>query len=131
MIFVDADFFIGFYNVNDALHERCLRLSRTIEDSLITSWDVVDETATKLCYVKDKKVSEAFLDRLAKEHFPIVYPDHALFHQAREIFAAQTTKHVSFTDCVNIAIARQKHVTHILSFDGVYEKNGLTLVKES
>lgn len=127
MIFIDADFFIGFYYKEDAHHQRCKFLYDHINTSLVSSWDVVDETATKLTYFTSKIHALKFLDGIERTKIEIIYPDRDLFLQAKYIFQQQTTKKISLTDCMNMAIAKSLDITTFLSFDQIYEKNGFTL----
>lgn len=129
MIFADADFFIGFLHEKDAHHKKCLQLIKKINEDIITSWDVIDEVVTKLSYYQSKKVSLRFLKRVIEEKINVFFPNPALFLAAKEIFAQQTSKKISFTDCVNMAIAKEKDIKYFLSFDTIYEKNGFKLVK--
>lgn len=126
---IDADFFIGFLRPIDAHHKVCLSLSNKLQQEVVTSWDVIDEVTTKLSYYTTKEISLKFLDMIEKEEINIVYPTPGLFLQAISIFQKQTSKHVSLTDCMNMAIAKEKKIEYFLSFDTVYEKNGFKLVK--
>jgi predicted nucleic acid-binding protein len=46
-----------------------------------------------------------------------------------QIFKKQTSKRVSMTDCVNMAIAKKMGIKRFLSFDEHYKKNGFELIK--
>lgn len=129
MIFVDADFFIGFFYKQDAHHTRCLDISESIEEEITTSWDVVDEVTTKLFYNVNKQTALNFLSYLKSERVIIIYPNQSLFMKTKSVFEQQKHKHVSLTDCMNMAIMREKKITTVLSFDKIYEKNGFSLVK--
>lgn len=129
MVYVDADFFIGLYSKGDIHHPTCLKLTESINEDFITSMDVIDEVATKLSYFSDKKISLQFLKDITSEKITVVYPDYSLFTCALEIFKKQTSKKISWTDCMNMAIATAKEIDTFLSFDKVYEKNGFRLMK--
>lgn len=127
MIFADADFYIGLYNHGDEHHQKCKSFIEKISDEIVTSLDVIDEVSTKLSYYLSKDIADKFLIRIEKEKVHLVYPDANLFLKAKDIFRSQSSKKVSFTDCINMAIARSLDITTFLSFDKVYEKNGFTL----
>lgn len=130
MVFADADFFIGLYYTKDAHHENCVQISDSLHADIITSWDVVDEVATKLTYFADKNFSLRFLKRIFEDrHIEVVLPDYNLINEARKIFEGQKSHRISLTDCMNMAIAENKGITEFLSFDKVYEKNGFKLVE--
>jgi len=129
MILVDADFFIGFYSEVDAHHKTCLAFVDKIADELITSYDVIDEVVTKLTYFKKKDKALLFLADIKKTNLATIFPNQKLFEEAKKIFQNKKTSHISFTDCMNVAIAKEKKIKYILSFDKVYEKNGFKLVR--
>ena len=129
MVFVDSDFFIGLYIIKDAHHKVCLKLGKSLKENLITSWDVIDEVVTKLRYYDSKSTALRFISDIEKQNIPIVYPNHAYNKKARNIFEKQSKKHVSLTDCMNMAIAKEKNIKDFLSFDKIYERNGFKLIK--
>jgi len=128
MIFVDADFFIGLYHREDHHHKTCLKLLDKIGEEIITSWDVIDETVTKLIYRTEKKFAILFIEDLLNKHVIIVYPNSRLFTKAYKFLLQQQSKHVSLTDCMNMTIAKEYKITQFLSFDEIYLKNGFTLI---
>lgn len=129
MVLADADFFIGLYLVEDVHHQKCLWLSENIDEEVITSYDVVDEVVTKLTYFGRKDKAILFLNDVKSTNLSIIFSDRKLAEKAITIFKSQKTKHVSFTDCMNMAIAKEKKIKFILSFDKIYDKNGFKLVK--
>jgi predicted nucleic acid-binding protein len=129
MIFADSDFFIGLYLKEDTHHSDCLELIENIKDEFITSWDVVDEVTTKLAYYVNKKTAQNFFSDIMKNGILVVFPNPDLMKNAFQFFNTQKTSKVSLTDCMNMAIARDKGIEMFLSFDKVYEKNGFKLVK--
>lgn len=129
MIFIDADYFIGLYYKEDAHHKRCIRLSKEVRDTQITSLDVIDESITKIAYFIDKESALDFLNLVEKATIEIIYPTPIWVMRAKDVLKQQTLRHVSWTDCMNMAIAKQKGITTFLSFDKIYEKNGFKLLK--
>lgn len=129
MIIADADFFIGLYYLEDPHHKRCIALTRSVTEELITSYDVIDEVITKLTYFKRKDKAKLFLNDIKKTNLTIIFPNLKLFEETIKIFESQQTTRVSFTDCMNMAIAKEKRIRYFLSFDKIYEKNGFKLVK--
>lgn len=127
MIFADADFFIGYLNKHDLHHEKCIKLAKEIEEEILTSWDVVDEVTTKLSYFVSKDRALRFIQRVIEEKITIVYPSLDLLISAKEIFKNQTSGKISLTDCMNMAIAKEKKIRDFLSFDKIYTKNGFKL----
>lgn len=131
MIFVDADAFIGIIAPQDAHHVTANavfdRLAKT-EEKLATSWETIDEIATKLSMYFGKDCADMLFALLPKANISIVYVDQVLSQTTVEIFKKQTSKNVSLTDCANIAICRSMGITTVFSFDPHYKKNGLKLL---
>lgn len=131
MIFVDADAFIAVNVKSDAHHEKAVELLKELrktEELLVTSWDVVDEVTTKISYFSEKKTAVTFLELVLEGDFILVFPNRELSNQALEIFQSQTSKRVSLTDCMNMAIAKDKEIKTFFSFDKVYTRNGFQLL---
>ncbi|OGM29414.1 hypothetical protein A2630_01690 [Candidatus Woesebacteria bacterium RIFCSPHIGHO2_01_FULL_44_10] len=127
MIFIDADAFIGIYKKSDPHHKNAVRISENLQEDgtgVVTSWDVVDEVATKLSYQVARKIAIQFLDDLGGGNIKVVFVDSKLAKKAQRIFKKQTSKRVSLTDCTNMAIMREMKIKTIFSFDIHYEQNG-------
>lgn len=90
---------------------------------------MIDEVATKLSYFLSQKVALVFMNDIFSQEIIVVYPNRTLFLQAKVIFEKQKLNHVSMTDCINRAIAKEKKIKMFLSFDKVYEQNRFMLVK--
>ena len=129
MVLVDADYFIGLYYIDDPHHQRCLSIAESLTEDLVTTYDVIDEVVTKLTYFKRKDKALLFLNDIKRTNFVVIFPNPKLFTEAEKIFKNQKSSHVSFTDCMNMAIAKEKKVKFLLSFDKIYEKNGFKLIK--
>jgi predicted nucleic acid-binding protein len=131
-IFVDADAFIALNVRTDALHQRAVKIAEKLDKSaiLFTSWDAVDETATKLSYFSEKKTATAFLEEIFKGKIKVVFTDRVVAGKAGALFSSLSSKRVSLTDCVNMVVARQKGIREFFSFDQVYRKNRFKLLGE-
>lgn len=131
MIFIDSDAFIGIIAPQDAHHLNANavfdRLAKS-EEKLVTSWETIDEVATKLSMYFGKDCADMLFALLLKANITIVYVDQALSRSTVEIFKKQTSKNVSLTDCANIAICRSMGISTVFSFDLHYKKNGLKLL---
>lgn len=131
MIFVDADAFIAWNYATDANHQRAVILYRQLHDSseeLITSWEVIDEVATKLSLFLTHKIAINFLESVFSSTIRIEYVDAILRQKVVALFAKQNSKHISLTDCANMIIARELGVKRFFSFDRHYLQNGFKLI---
>lgn len=130
MIFVDSDAFIGIIAPQDAHHARAQALFDRLaqrEEQLVTSWETIDEVATKLSMYFGKDCADIFFNLLTKANIVTVFIDQTLAYVTMELFKKQTSKNVSLTDCANIAICRSRGITTVFSFDPHYKRNGLAL----
>ena len=130
MIFIDADAFIGISVPLDAHHQEADSRFKQLKEGgekLATSWDAVDETATKLSRFTTKKTAIQFLEFLRESSIQVFFIDEKLADEAFRLFSEQTSKRVSLTDCANMAIARKLGVEVFLSFDDHYRQNGFKL----
>ncbi|MDZ7586495.1 MAG: PIN domain-containing protein [Patescibacteria group bacterium] len=129
---IDSDALIGLRVSRDAHNREAIKILKVLKEmgeSLVTSWQVVDETATKLSYFTTHKKANEFLDWVFKTNIKVVYVDDQLARKAVKKFKKQTSKRVSLTDCTNMVIAEEMGVKQIFSFDKHYEQNGLELLK--
>lgn len=132
MIFVDSDALIGLVLPQDAHHSNASKILDKLQESgeeLVTSWESIDEVATKLAMYHNKQVARDFLAYVyGTSRLMIHFIDASLSREALSIFDKQTSKNVSLTDCANIAICRSMGITSIFSFDLHYKKNGLKML---
>jgi predicted nucleic acid-binding protein len=134
MLLADADFFIGLYFKEDIHHTKCLRYTDKIQErkeTVITSYDVISEVTTKLRYNIFPEVSRIFLEDMSSGEIVTVFPTPQLFEKARALFNTIPQRHTSWTDFINMVIAKEKGITTILSFDKGYKNNGFALYGET
>jgi predicted nucleic acid-binding protein len=132
MIFIDSDAYIAIYSDDDFHNTNSIAISKSLDankEELVTSWDVVDEVATKLSRYGTKKLALKFINKLLKSETLIIFPDGKMLKSSIRIFRKQTSKRVSFTDCTNMAIAKSRNIKTFFSFDRHYVKNGFKLLK--
>lgn len=131
MIFVDADALIGLRVKEDAHYNAAKQILNDLEDqgeALATSWQVINEVATKLAYFDKKKNALDFLEWLFKSDVEVVYVDSRLAKKTVKKFKDQKSKRVSLTDCTNMVIAEEMGIKQIFSFDKHYKQNGFELL---
>ncbi len=131
MIFVDADAFIALNFTKDAHYKKACILMEKFEDEeelLVTSWQVIDEVATKLSYFGVKQQATNFLKWIINSEIKVVYTDENMTGKIIKQFKEQTSKRVSLTDCTNMVIAEEMGIKQIFSFDKHYQQNGFELL---
>ena len=131
MIFIDADAYLALTLVRDSHHASAKRLFATLQkkhEEFVTSWEAVDEVATKLSRFTSHAQSLTFLKILFESQIRIEYVTPELIDRICGLFVTQTSKKVSLTDCANMVIARQLGIKTFFSFDHHYEQNGFKLL---
>lgn len=130
MIFVDSDAYIGIYFPKDPHHKKAVALVdelKRLQEELVTSWETIDEVATKLSFLSTKEIASRFLRDRRQSDEKIVFVDESLSEAIIGLFLKQRSKRVSLTDCANMAIARKLGIEIFLSFDNHYCQNGFKL----
>lgn len=133
-ILVDADAFVALAKEDDANHKKAVEVLGALNErpvSFLTTNYVFLEVVTVLSVRVGRTAALAFIDsmRSVDSPFPVHRISEELDDSAVEIFTKQTSKNVSFVDCSNIAVCRALHVDSVFSFDKIYPKNGIPLVK--
>lgn len=135
IIFVDADAFVAFTKQDDSNHKRAKQIFEKLQNSLvtfITSNFVFAEVVTVLSQRVDHEAAVTFIDNMKSDDsiFQIERINEETEEKAVQIFIQQTSKNVSFFDCTNIALIRQKNMDGVFSFDSIYKKNGFKIAEE-
>lgn len=125
-ILIDTDAYIAIYNKSDVHHKRAVEILGKLDSSAsyFTTWDVIDETTTKLSYYLTKAAAKKFLEDTLKSEIVIIYPDEEILYGVSKLLLSIKTKHVSFTDCSNMIVYGKFDIDHIFSFDKIYTKCG-------
>lgn len=135
IIIVDSDAIIGLLNETDELHNRCVKISRYLQENNITSvipYPIILEAATALS--RDKTIRRPDLAKLLLEKYASV-KDNGLetsdvpFRIAKLYDSATSKKNTPF-DFYVLACARKNNITAVFSFDSFYRKNGLQLIEQ-
>ena len=128
-ILIDADAFIGLIYAKDANHQFASKIVELLTDvQLITSSHAYGEAITILSQKAGRNVAFKFIYDIGRSSTQILDVGFALRLAAEKIFKRQTSKNVSFTDCVNMAILEKFGLREIFSFDSDYKKNGFVRV---
>ena len=133
-IFVDSDAFVGLTKKDDSNHERARQIFLELQDKpfvFVTSNYVFSEVVTILSQRIDHETAVAYIRSMKSEDcvFTIERVGLGTEEAAIQIFIKQTSKNVSFVDCTNIALIRERHMDGIFSFDDDYKKNGIALIE--
>lgn len=131
MIFVDADALVALASSSDSNHERAVLIARSLKqrnEALITSSFVFGEVVTVLSQKEGRKMALAFIDDFLTSDIALIEVDIRLREKGIVVFKKQTSKNVSFTDCMSMAIMQGENIKEIFSFDRIYQKNAFRLL---
>lgn len=124
--FVDADAFVSLVRTKDKNHLRAKKIYEYLkrkETVFFSSNTSLYETVTVISQrVSHKKAKEFFLK--VRQGLNVVFVNQEREKKAVAIFNKQTSKNVSFFDCLNMAIMRELGIKQVFSFDKHYKKNG-------
>ncbi len=127
-VFVDSDAFVALAKEDDANHGKAVALLNKLFNQpvvFLTSNYVFLETVTVISMRVGREPALAFINSIKSPSngFLVHWIDETLEDKAIEIFKQQTSKNVSFVDCVNMAFMRQNQIDAIFGFDEIYKKN--------
>jgi predicted nucleic acid-binding protein len=131
--FCDTSFFFASLYPKDVNYERAGEILREALDQrifLLTTWDIISETATLLLYRFNSKAAIRFLDEM-KPVLNVVYYDDSVREEAEQIFRLfSKDKRLSFCDAISYVVAKTVLEDIVcLSFDEDFSQLGLTVIR--
>lgn len=130
-IFVDADALIALTYKKDKNNQRAKKIYRKLKTSgyeFYSSNTSLYEIATVISQRINHRKAIDFLT-LIKQALSIIFIDRKREEEGLKIFGQQTSKNVSFFDCLNMAIMNELEIKEIFSFDEDYKKNGFKRIE--
>lgn len=135
LVFVDSGAWIALLNGTERLHPRALAAYEDLLDEgsrLVTSSDVVDESATRLRYDAGLKAALAFRDAVARAEssrsLRVLPVDAAVQQKAFALWEKHPQLVLSLTDATSAVLARGLSIKTVFGFDGDFRSLGFTLV---
>ena len=131
--FCDTSFFFASLYPKDVNYERAGQILKEVLDQnifLLTTWDIISETATLLLYRFSSKAAIRFLDEM-KPVLNIVHYDDSVREEAEQIFRLFCKdKRLSFCDAISYVVAKTVLEDIVcLSFDEDFSQLGLTVIR--
>ena len=130
--FCDTSFFFASLYPKDVNYERAgqiLKEALSQKISLLTTWDIISETATLLLYRFNSKAAIRFLDEI-KPVLNVIYYDDSVRKEAEQIFRLfSKDKRLSFCDAISYVVVKTILEDIVcLSFDEDFSQLGLTVI---
>lgn len=126
MIFIDSSVLVAFAVEKDSNHQKALKLLEKLVvgefGTIFTSDYIFDETTTVI-FARSKSIKEAIL---AGEYIlnstNLLKVEEESFKDAWAQFKNQKLTKLSFTDCTNLSLMKNRGIRNIATFDGEFSK---------
>jgi predicted nucleic acid-binding protein len=129
VIFVDTSAWYASSSVRDANHQAAKKFLATVQERLVTSDYVVDETLTLFRSRGEAQHALAFGTEVIEGLFAeIISIDKQDFAEAWILFRRFTDKEWSFTDCVSRVVMERLGIDRAFAFDDHFRQFGTVAV---
>jgi uncharacterized protein len=127
-LFADAVYWIALLNPRDALHQKAIALSRSLDQMLLVTAEMVltellnafAERGTALRQAATQLIQGLRQDANTR----IVVQTSAQFEDALQLYGSRQDKGWSHTDCASFRIMEKERITEALTFDRHFEQAG-------
>jgi len=126
LILIDSNIFVAYSVEDDSNHEEAVKvISKIINGDfglVFTSDYVFDETIT-VTLIKSKSFEKAIqVGEYIRSSVEILKVCEEIFDDTWGIFKSQKNSKLSFTDCSNIALMKDKGIRYLATFDKEFRK---------
>lgn len=126
-ILADSSALVALFNQEETNHTKAKQIASRLNAEIITITSYIfAETVTILSQRVGKNHSIEAGEYL-KHQFVWIDVDQSTLDLAWEIFQQQSSKNVSFTDCISFALFQQDQFDQAFSFDSDFSRFGLPL----
>ena len=117
MVIADTGFWLALANPRDALHQRALCVSRSLDDDLMTTWPVLTETCHLLLTRLHPTAQTKFIEKAKLGLFQVfeLKPDH--FEQVHVLMNKYRDLPMDLADASLVILAEELGQGDILSTD--------------
>jgi predicted nucleic acid-binding protein len=123
--FVDAGYWIAWFNRRDAWHSRARMLASGLRRPLVTTEAVLLEVGNTLSDISWRTQVASFLARIRENpHVTIVPIDADLATRALSLYAARPDKEWGLTDCLSFVVMQDRGITEALAADHHFVQAG-------
>ena len=126
-IFIDADAFIAFNNLSDALHKKAVDTLKQLSKGKFryyTSLNVLMEAVTIVNQKVGKKQAVLLLRELRSGNYAIINPSQREVLLTEDLFKSIKSKNVSYSDCLSFIFMKANNIDWVFSFDIHFKKQG-------
>jgi predicted nucleic acid-binding protein len=131
-VFADANYWVALGNRKDQWHQAALQASQELgQVVLVTSDEILDEfLAYFSSYGPETRAQSAETVRalLAARAIEVVPQSRQTFLAGLGLYEARPDKSYSLTDCIAMAIMRERGIAEILTHDAHFTQEGFTVL---
>ena len=123
--FADSFYFLALFNPRDAAHERAVRASQDVPDTLVTTDWVLVELADALCDPVNRVRCIGLVNDLRRSSRVKVEPaTRELLNAGWSLYQQRLDKDWSLTDCTSFVVMEQRGIAEALTGDHHFEQAG-------
>ncbi len=134
-LFVDAVYWIALLNPRDALHQRAVSFSRSLDQTLLVTTEMVLTELLNAFAERGTAFRHAaiqLVQRLRQDANTRIVPQtSAQFDDALELYRNRQDKEWSHTDCASFRAMENDHITEALTYDQHFEQAGFKALLRS
>jgi predicted nucleic acid-binding protein len=134
-LFVDAVYWIALLNPRDALHQRAVSVSRSMDQvQLVTTEMVLTELLNAFAERGSsfRRAATQLVQRLKQDaNTRIVTQTSAQFEDALALYRSRHDKEWSHTDCASFRVMEQEGIAEALTYDRHFEQAGFKALLRS
>lgn len=131
-VFIDAVHYIALLSRRDAFHEKALSVHKQLASQQDTSFVTTDAVFVEvLAYFSEggsfaRRRAVDLVDRARSDRRTTVLPQtRALFDAGLDLYRRRLDKGYSLTDCMSMAVCRQRRITRVLTHDDHFAQERL------
>jgi predicted nucleic acid-binding protein len=118
MTLVDTGYLIAFIRVEDELHDRAIRWTKSARQSFLVTDYVLWEFMNGMSKVEDRKKAHLALDYVRTHpRYQIVPATQELTAAGLKLHSERPDKEWSLTDCISFHVMEQRGITEALAYD--------------
>ena len=134
-LFVDAAYWVAMINPQDDLHERAISLSRSLDDCLFVTTEMVMTEVLNFFAERGRaprQLAANLVQRLRQDaNTRIGAQTSDQFDDALEMYRNRQDKQWSQTDCASFRVMENDHITEALTYDQHFEQAGFRALLRS
>ncbi len=129
-IFVDTSAFYAALTSEDSFHDKAKKILSVLqkkESALLTSNYVLLECVSLLQKRQNAVTAKSFFSDALK-NLEVIWIDETLQKHATTLWLESKDRHLSLVDCTSFAVMLRNKLTHAITFDAHFSKNGFVIV---